>query len=59
MRGEGDIVGFGHGCYAFEFGDAAAVRNVGLDDVDAGVGEELLEVPAGVEAFSQRYGDSC
>ncbi len=56
VRRERDIVRLGHGGYPSHFGDAAAVRDVRLDDVDAVVFEEAFEVPAAVEALAEGYG---
>ncbi len=54
VRRHGDVIGLGHGGDAADFGNAAGVGKVRLDDVDAGRLEERLEIPAAVEAFTQR-----
>ena len=61
MRRDPDVIRLRHGGDAAQFGDAAAMRDVGLQDVDrgagaAGRGEEGLAVPAVVEPFAERDG---
>ena len=49
----GNIVGLGHRGDLLDFGDAAGVRQVGLDDVNQAIGEDAFEVPAREEAFAE------
>lgn len=53
MRRNSDIISLGQGGDTLEFGEAAAVGDVRLQDVDGGVLQEALDVPAAVEALSQ------
>lgn len=57
VRRDRHVVRFRHGRHAPHLGQAAAVRNVRLDDVDGGRFEEAFQVPAAVEAFAERDRD--
>ncbi len=56
MQCNGNIVGLGHRGDLAGLGDAAGVRGVGLDDVDTALRKHALEIPARVEALTQRDG---
>ena len=56
VAGHRDAVRFGHGRNAPGFADAAAVRNIGLDDGAGALFEQLAELPAPRQALSSGDG---
>ncbi len=58
VRGHGDVFGLGHDGDLFEFGDAAGVGDVGLEDVYGVVVDDVGEGVFGVEALAGCDGDA-
>ena len=58
VRRDGHVVGLGHGRDPLELRDAADVRDVGLQDIDAAGLEEGLDVPPRVQPLAQGDGQA-
>ena len=54
MRGDRDIIGFGHGGNPPTFAQAAGMAQIRLDDIHTAFFQKRLKVPARIEPFPER-----
>ena len=57
VRGQRRVVGLGHAGDDLQFGDAAGIANVRLEDVGGAFFENFLEPPLGKDALARGNGD--
>ena len=57
MRGQRRVVSLGHAGDDLQFGDAAGIANVWLEDVGGAFFEDFLESPLGKDALARGNGD--